>query len=156
LNSKSKRKLAGAKKILKLDSFAIQEDFFADVALIGISSSKAIYSLCALFNEMFNLSFTRFPELDVKIIQSDNEVSFPIYRHEVLLSAANYTLYKLNTEDAKLLPALKNIDYIWLIASEDAFDEANLYLTHLRNVPEIQFASLLEIDKIKNKEYLIL
>lgn len=148
--------MAGAKKILKLDTFAIQEDFFADVVLIGISSSKPVYSLCSIFNQVFNLSFARRPELDVKMIQSGTEQLFPVYRHEVPMCETHYVIYKLSTDEAKLLPALKNIDYIWLISGEDASNDAHLYLTQLRNIPEIQFASLLDAEKIKNIEYLVL
>ncbi len=148
--------MAGAKKILRLDTFAIQEDFFSDVVLIGISSSKPIYSLCSIFNQAFNLSFARRPDLDVKMMQSGNEELFPIYKYEVPMSGAHYILYKLSTDNGKLLPTLKNIDYVWLISGEDALSDANLYLTHLRGVAEIQFASLLDTEKIKNIEYLVL
>lgn len=149
--------MATAKKILKLDTFAIEDDFFENVALIGISSDKAVYTLCHILNQAFQLSFIRKPKLDVTIGKKNNEqYSFAIYQSPVPRSAFCFTLYKLKNDEVHLLPNLRNIDYIWMIASDDAEMTAMRYLKKLRTMPEIQFASLLEKDKIKNIDYLIL
>lgn len=149
--------MATTKKILKLDTFAIEDDFFENVALIGISSDKPIFTLAHIINGAFQLSFSRKPYLDVTIGKKNNEFfSFAVYQSPVPRSAFCYTLYKLKMEEVHLLPSLKNIDYIWMIADDDAEYSAMQYLKLLRKIPEIQFASLLEKDKIKNIEYLIL
>jgi hypothetical protein len=148
--------LATTKKILKLDTIAIEEDFFEDIAIVGISSDKPIYSLCHLLNQTFQLSFVRKPKLDVTIGKKNEEFSFAVYQSNVARTAFCYTIYKLKVDEVSLLPNLKNIDYIWMIANEDAEYTAMQYLKILRKMPEIQFASLLEKDKIKNIEYLIL
>lgn len=148
--------MATTKKILKLDTIAIEEDFFEDIAIVGISSDKPIYSLCHLLNQTFQLSFVRKPKLDVTIGKKNEEFSFAVYQSNVARTAFCYTIYKLKVDEVSLLPNLKNIDYIWMIANEDAEYTAMQYLKILRKMPEIQFASLLEKDKIKNIEYLIL
>lgn len=152
--------MATGKKILKLDTLAIEDNFFEHVALIGISSDKAVYTLCHILNQAFQLSFERKPKLDVTIGKKNQEqFSFAVYQSQVPRSAFSFTLYKLKMEDVYLLPSLKNIDYIWLIMGEDILDAedlAMLYLKKLRNIPEIQFATLLEKEKIKNIEFLIL
>lgn len=148
--------MATAKKILKLDTFAIEEDFFEHKALIGISSDKPIYALCHLLNQAFQLSFSRKPKLDVTIGKKTEQFSFAVYQSPVPRTAYCYTLYKLKVDEVLLLPTLRNIDYIWMIANEDAEYTALQYLKVLRKMPEVQFVSLLEKDKIKNIEYLIL
>ena len=144
------------KNILKLDTLAIEEDFFENIALIGISSEKPAYTLAHNFNQAFQLNFARKPKLDVKIGKKTEEFSFAVYQSPVARSAFCYTLYKLKVDDVHLLPSIRNIDYIWMIADEDAEFAAMNLLQSLRAMPEIQFASLLEKDKIKNIDYLIL
>jgi hypothetical protein len=152
--------LATGKKILKLDTVSIEDTFFENAALVGISSDKPIYTLCHNLNEAFQLSFVRKPLLDVTIGKKNQEqFSFAVYQSHVPRSAFIFTLYKLKVEDILLLPTVKNIDYIWLIMGEDIIDAEDLammYLKKLRSMPEIQFVTLLEKEKIKNIEYLIL
>ncbi|MGC4057208.1 MAG: IPExxxVDY family protein [Chitinophagaceae bacterium] len=148
--------MAAAKKILKLDQFEIEDVFFENAALIGISSDKPIYSLCHFLNQAFLLDFERTTHLDVQIGKKNATYSFAVYQSPVCGSAFVYTLYKLKVEDVLLLPSLKNIDYIWLITDDDPEDRAMHYLRYLRQLPEVQFAGLLEKDKIKNIDYLIL
>lgn len=149
--------MAAAKKILKLDTFAIEDDFFENAALIGISSDKPMYTLAHTLNQAFQLSFSRQPLLDVRIGKKNNEqFSFAVYQNRVPRTAFCYTLYKLKIDEVHLLPSLRNIDYIWLVSGDDPEAIAMDYLRALRTMPEVQFASLLEKDKIKNIEYLIL
>jgi hypothetical protein len=149
--------LATAKKILKLDTFAIEDDFFQNAALIGISCEKPIFTLCHILNQAFQLSFARIPSLDITIGKKNHEqFSFAVYQSLAQNFAYCYTLYKLKIDEIQLLPGLKNIDYIWLVASDDSEFTAMQYLKKLRGIPEIQFVSLMEKDKIKNIEYLIL
>lgn len=152
--------MATAKKILKLDTISLEDDFFDNAALIGISSDKAVFSLCALFNKAFSLRFVRNIQLDVVVGKKNGDTySFAVYQSCVTGTAFIYTFYKLKVEDVHLLPSIKNIDYIWLIRGEDVLDAEDLamvYLKQLQSMPEIQFATLLEKDKIKNVDYLIL
>jgi hypothetical protein len=152
--------LATAKKILKLDTLSIEDDFFENAALIGISTDKPAYSLCHLLNESFQLSFQRKPKLDVTIGKKNQQAfTFAVYQSHVPRCAFTFTFYKLKVDDIHLLPSIKNIDYIWLVRGEDvldAEDAAMLYLKKLRLMPEIQFTTLLEKEKIKNIDFLIL
>lgn len=158
--TKCRTKLATAKKILKLDTISLEDDFFENAALLGITSDKPIYSLCHLLNVSFNLAFKRTPNLDVRIgKKNQQQFSFPVYQSTVPRSAFCFTLYKLKIDQIQLLPTLGNIDYIWLVAGEDALDAddiAMLYLSKLRLIKEVQFATLLEKERIKNIEFLIL
>jgi hypothetical protein len=160
LLNKCRTILATAKKILKLDTLTIEDNFFENAALVGIASDKPIYSLCHLLNESFQLSFARKPLLDVQIgKKNQQQFSFAVYQSPVPKSVFTFTLYKLKIEDILLLPTVKNIDYIWLILGEDLMDAEDLamvYLKKLRAMPEIQFATLLEKEKIKNIEYLVI
>ena len=148
--------MAAAKKILKLDQFEIEDVFFENAALIGISSDKPMYSLCHALNKALSLNFERTYQLDVQIGKKNRTYSFAVYQSAVCGSAFVYTLYKLKVEETLLLPSLKNIDYIWMVTDDDPEERALYYLRYLRQLPEVQFAGLLEKEKIKNIEYLIL
>lgn len=148
--------MAAAKKILKLDQFEIEDVFFENAALVGISSDKPMYSLCHALNQAFALDFERTHHLDVQIGKKNGTYSFAVYQSSVCGSAFVYTLYKLKVEETLLLPSLKNIDYIWMVTDDDPEERAMHYLRYLRQLPSVQFAGLLEKEKIKNIEYLIL
>jgi len=148
--------LAAIKKIFKLASADIHEEFFGQAALIGMASSRQIYSLCNQFNRAFDMQFTRVPYMDIRIMRNKEEFIFPVYCHMVPDTEYHYYLYKLRLEEANLLPALRNIDYIWLVNGDTPQDDASRLITQLRTFPDIQFVSLLQADKLKDAENLIL
>jgi hypothetical protein len=148
--------LAAIKKIFKLASADIHEEFFGQAALIGMASSKQVYNLCNQFNRAFDIHFIRVPHMDIRVLRNKETYLFPVYCHTVPDTGYHYYLYKLRLEEGNLLPGLRNIDYIWLINSDTPQDEAQRFLGELRAFADIQFVSLLQADKIKDAENLIL
>ncbi len=144
------------KNFLKLDILQIEDYFFENVVLLGISSDKPIYTLCHFINEVCSLQFERQPHLDIEIGKKKEAFKFAIYQSRVPNTDEVFTFYKLRNGDVHLLPSIKNVDYIWMINGDDAEESAAKYLTALREMPEVQFATLLDKDKINNIEYLIL
>lgn len=150
--------MAGGKKItLKFDNVSVENSFFENVALIGMTSNKAIYSVCHMLNHAFQLDFHRTPYLDITIGVKKEQFTFAVYKSYIPDTEDCYTLYKLKSGNINLLPGLKNIDYIWSVRCEsDCEHIARSYIKALRSLPDIQFVSLLEKDKVKNLDYLIL
>jgi hypothetical protein len=100
--------LATAKKILKLDTLSIEDDFFENAALIGISTDKPAYSLCHLLNDSFLLSFQRKPKLDVTIGKKNQQAfTFAVYQSHVPRCAFTFTFPRI---------FLRSI-FLWLITN---------------------------------------
>lgn len=136
---------------LVLDMAAMQEDFFADSALIGIASALPVYRFSWLLNRKFGLNFTREADLDV-VVQSGkgNQHYFPVYQYCLPLNGYKHLLYRLKSDKETLLPEVKQLDYLWMIQSSAADQEAHEVIQHLRNIGEIQLAQLLSHDRLKN------
>jgi hypothetical protein len=148
---------------LTLNIEEMQQDFFEDACLIGISSPSPIYRLCWLINHSFDLEFVREPELDVCVKtrrigwDTDEEIDqyFPIYQYNVPLTGSRYLLYKLKVERDTLLPEVKNMDYLWMIRSSNPQVDADQFAGQLRRLPEIQMAQVLQPQQLKNRDYLL-
>ena len=140
-----------------LDVVAMQEDFFADTSFVGLASPLPLYKLCWLINRLFDIQFTRDPDLDIcSQISKDQQQFFPIYTHMAPLSGTSHHLYTLKLNNYSLLPEIKQLDYLWTIQSTSFEADALSVSQSLRNVPEIQLAQILYPDKLKNLSYLIL
>ena len=139
-----------------LDMAAMQEDFFADSALIGIASTLPSYRFCWLLNERFALNLAREAELDI-VLQTGkgNQHFFPVYQYCLPLNGYRHLLYRLRSDKETLLPEIKQLDYLWMIQSNDAEEDASNVTQHLRNIPDVQLAQVLSHDRLKNLNSLL-
>jgi hypothetical protein len=141
---------------LVLDMAAMQEDFFSDSALIGIVSALPVYRFSWLLNRKFGLRFEREADLDV-IVQTGKgkQYYFPVYQYCLPLNGYKHLLYKLKSDKETLLPEVKQLDYMWMIQSSTADNEAYEIIQHLRNINDIQLAQILSHDRLKNLSSLL-
>ncbi|MEI8279361.1 MAG: IPExxxVDY family protein [Bacteroidota bacterium] len=140
-----------------LDMAAMQEDFFADTALVGIVSSLPIYKLCWMLNHRFDTQFVRDMDLDVCLDENAEQKNyFPIYSYCTPLNGSRYLIYKLKNNKESLLPEIKQMDYLWLIQSNASEEEALVISQYLRDIPDIQMAQILTVDKLKNINCLLI
>src|SRR4051812_42346430 len=108
-----------------LDMSAMQDNFFADAAMIGIVSAMPAYRLCWMLNERFDINFVREPEQDIMMKKKNVSYCFPIYQYDLPNSGHKYLLYKLKNGKETLLPETKQLDYLWLLQTGDP--EADAY-----------------------------
>jgi hypothetical protein len=135
---------------LMLDTAAMEEDFFADSALIGIGSALPGYKLCWLLNNHFSTNFTRQPELDIELKKKANKVYFAVYQYCVPLNGCTHLLYKVKNEKETIMPEAKQLDYIWLIQNYTIEEDAAMIAQLLRTLPDIQLAQQLDPEKMKS------
>lgn len=141
---------------LILDMEAMEEDFFSDCALIGIVSALPAYKLCWKLNNTLDTNFVREPELDILVQKNKtNQHYFPIYQYAIPLSGCRHLMYKLKSDKEALLPEVKQLDYLWMIQSSTAEHEAHIAAQQLRDIPDIQLAQIIDIDKLKNLSNLL-
>lgn len=143
-------------KKLTLNIAAMQEEFFQDAALIGIVSPIPAYRFCWMLNQRFDMNFMREPELDVCLQATPEKQSFfPIYQYHIPLNGSRYLLYKLKARDESLLPEVKQLDYLWMIQSNHAEDDAWAFTQYLREIPEVQMAQVITPEQLRNKNHLL-
>lgn len=139
-----------------LNTDAMQEEFFADTALIGIASTLPGYQFCWTLNKQMDTNFVREPEMDVCLQSGKTKQHyFPIYVYCLPTNGMKYFLYKLKSDKEALLPEVKQLDYLWMVQSNSPEHDAQEIVNHLRDLPEVQLAQVLATDKLKNLNHLI-
>ncbi len=134
----------------------VQEAFFSDTVLVGLASRLSATSLCSLLNLSFGIRFVRQPDLDKSIVKADSGTYyFPGYEYCLPLSDERYILYRLKSREEYLLPELKQLDFIWMVQGGNAARTAQELVQHLRGMPDIQLAQILDTGKLKNRNFLI-
>ena len=139
-----------------LDIDAMQEDFFAGTAMIGIVNAMQGYRFCWMINKHFDHNFCRDPELDISLQKKDSRFCFPVYTYEMPNSSHRYVIYKLKNGNEALLPEIRQLDYLWLIQTADPEHDAAAIISELKNLPDIQLARALISGELKNVKNLIM
>ena len=141
-----------AKLILDMD--AMEENFFADTALIGIVSSLPSHRFCAILNRQLDTDFKRNPKSD-PLISKDEEYYFHFYEYILPLNGGRYAIYQLRNGKEVLLPEVKQLDYLMLVECAGPDTEADKLLSLLRNMRDIQLAQIIPADRLKNSSHLL-
>lgn len=135
----------------------MQEDFFTDTILIGISCSIPVYRFCWMLNRNFDLSFCREHDLDIRIAAPEGHtLFFPVYQYSVPLNGNRHLLYKLKTASVTLLPEIKQLDFLWLIQGISADKDAATMIALLKEISGVQLVRQLYVGQLKHPEYLLL
>jgi hypothetical protein len=140
---------------LVLDMAAMQEDFFADSAMIGIVTALPGYHFCWLLNKHFDINFARDPDQNISLQKKDNYYYFPIYQYNFPGSSHKYLLYMLKSGNETLLPETKQLDFLWLIQTASPEDDADEIVAELRNIPGVQLAQILVPEQLKSLSNLL-
>lgn len=145
-----------AKLVLNME--AVQDDFFADTALLGIGSATAGHRFCWAVNQYLGYNFTRTPDADILYTKKKNEEpqNYAVYTCEIDHSGCRHVIYKVKTNNESLLPELKELDYLWLIQSQTAEQQARDIVSYLRVMPDVLLAQVLSADRLKSINHLLL
>lgn len=140
---------------LVLDTSAMQDDFFADTAMIGIGTAQQGYRFCWILNRHFDINFIRDPEQNICLQKKDSTYYFPIYEYILPNSSHKYLLYKLKNGNESLLPETRQLDYLWLIQTATPEEDAQRIARELRNIPDVQLAQILDSEQLKSLNNLL-
>lgn len=134
----------------------MQEDFFADAALIGIVSPVPAYQFCWLLNQHFDMDFVRDAEHDICLQSKGNKQHyFAVYQYAAPLNGPKYVLYRLKSDKQTLLPEAKGLDYLWMVQSTCPDNHAEHLAELLRNMPQVQLAQMINPGQLKNLNHLL-
>jgi hypothetical protein len=139
-----------------LNTADMQEDFFADAALIGIASPVPAYRFCWMLNQHFDMDFVRDAEHDI-CMQTNKEQQhyFAVYQYSAPLNGPKYILYKLRNNKQNLLPEAKGLDFLWMVQSSCPDNHAEEIASLLRTMPEVQLAQMIAPEKLKHLNHLL-
>lgn len=135
----------------------MEDDFFYDSSFIGIGCPLPSYRLCTMLNQSLGLVLRRKAEHDICIKKKGKQdLYFPLYCYDVPLNGTKHIFYQLKVDNARLLPELKQLDYLWKIQSTAPEQDAADFVQLLRNITDVQLAQIIAPDHLVNIKNLLL
>jgi hypothetical protein len=131
---------------------AIEEDY----CLLGLVSDEPDYRLCWIINHQLDLDFRKTDDLILSHAKSGQEQLFPLFVFEDEGTMTTYRIIKNRTADGYFLEELKNLDYLVHIQGELLSNQINAFLETTNALDAVRFCVPVELQKIKNRERLLL
>lgn len=141
---------------LRLDVQSLNDDFFKDTHLLGVTAHIRNYRFCWMINTFMEFDFRLNPDMEIYLKKNQKDYFFNIYEsHEPDRELTHY-LYQNFSEGEYLVPELRQMDYFWLMKGDWVEPETvQFILSLLRSLRGVQMATELDASRIKRPENLI-
>lgn len=137
---------------LRLDVDELNDDFFEDTRLLGITATMKNYQFCMQLNNMLGYDFRLNPEIEIHLKKKNRSYYFSIYQYKEPNTSLVHYLYQNQFDGEYLLPEFKHMDFLWLMKYEYVDDEkCNWIRQTVRNLSGVQMIVELTNEQIKNK-----
>ncbi len=142
---------------LLLNTDGIEEDFFTGTRLLGIISQLKGYRFCWQVNAQLQYDFRLMTDAEVQTRKKNRNYFFQVYQYQEPGYQMVHSIYENQYEGEYLVAELKHFDFLWLIKA-DIIPEENItdLQQNLKTISGLQLVTELQLEKIKNKENLIL
>lgn len=139
-----------SKLVLNIEE--LNNDFFEDTRLLGITASVKNYRFCWYLNNGMGFDFRLNPEIEIQLIKKQRKYFFNIYQFQEPNSFLFHYLYHNHFDGEYLLPEFKHIDFLWLMKGDWVDDEkCNWIKQSIKNIAGVQLVAELTNEQIKNK-----
>lgn len=121
----------------------------------GLVSSLKEFKLAWEINEKFNIELARQPELKLSFI---NTADLVISKYEYSNDVSSIKVLKnraLNNQGSYLIPELTRFDYFILVNEPEFYGGQVDFLDNLKSLAGIDFAVIIETEKLKSKDNFI-
>lgn len=137
---------------LLLDIDSLNNDFFEDTRLLGITAPIKNYKFCWQLNNLLGYSFRLNPEIEIHLRRKNRNYYFSVYESLEQNSFLVHYLYHNHFDGEYLLPEFKHMDFLWLMKG-DVIDpeKCDKIKQSIRGIGGVQMVAELTNEKIKNK-----
>ncbi len=137
---------------LRLDVDELNDDFFEDTRLLGITATVKNYQFCMQLNNMLGYDFRLNPEIEIHLKKKGRNYYFSIYQYAEPNTPLIHYLYQNQFDGEYLLPEFKHMDFLWLMKYDYVDeDKYNWIKQTIRNLNGVQMIVELTNEQIKNK-----
>jgi len=137
---------------LRLDVDELNDDFFEDTRLLGITATVKNYQFCMQLNNMLGYDFRLNPEIEIHLKKKNRNYYFSIYQYSEPNTPLIHYLYQNQFDGEYLLPEFKHMDFLWLMKYDYVDeDKCNWIKQTIRNLNGVQMIVELTNEQIKNK-----
>ncbi|HCL05665.1 MAG TPA: IPExxxVDY family protein [Chitinophagaceae bacterium] len=137
---------------LRLNIEELNEDFFDDTRLLGITAPVKNYQFCLQLNNLLGYQFRLNPGLEIHLRRKERSYYFSIYESKEPNSFLVHYLYHNQFDGEYLLPEFKHMDFLWLMKGDLVDDvKCNWIKQSVKNLAGVQLVAELTNEQIKNK-----
>jgi hypothetical protein len=137
---------------LRLDIDLLNEDFFEDSRLLGITAPLKNYQFCWQLNNLAGFNFRLNSDIEIHLKKKERSYYFGIYQSQELNSFLVHYLYHNQFDGEYLLPEFKHMDFLWLMKGDFVDeDKCNWIKQAIKNIAGVQLVVELTNEQIKNK-----
>ena len=139
-------------KKLLLDVDELNDDFFDETRLLGITATVKNYQFCMQLNNILGYDFRLNPEIEIHLKKKNRNYYFSIYQYCEPNTPLIHYLYQNQFDGEYLLPEFKHMDFLWLMKYDFVDDEKCSWIRQaIRNLNGVQMITELTNEQIKNK-----
>ncbi len=137
---------------LKLDIDLLNEDFFEETRLLGITAPLKNFQFCWQLNNLIGFDFRLNSENEIHLKKKDRSYYFNIYQSQEPNSFLIHYLYHNQCDGEYLLPEFKHMDFLWLMKGDLVDDEkCNWIKNAIKSINGVQLVAELTNEQIKTK-----
>ena len=137
---------------LRLNVDELNEDFFEDTRLLGITAPLKSYQFCWHLNNLLGYEFRLNPEIEVHLRKKERSYFFPVYQSPEQNSFLQHYVYHNQFDGEYLLPEFRHMDFLWLMKGDLVDDDkCNWIRQAINNISGVQLVVELTNEQIKNK-----
>ncbi len=137
---------------LRLNIEELNEDFFEDTRLLGITAPLKNYQVCLQLNHLLGYDFRVNPGIEVHLKKKDRSYYFTVYESREPNSFLTHYLYHNQFDGEYLLPEFRHMDFLWLMKGDWVDDEkCNWIKQSVKNLNGVQLVAELTNEQIRNK-----
>ena len=137
---------------LKLDIDLLNEDFFEDTRLLGITAPLKNFQFCWQLNNLIGFDFRLNTDIEIHLKKKDRSYYFNIYQSQEPNSFLIHYLYHNQCDGEYLLPEFKHMDFLWLMKGDLVDEEkCNWIKQAIKSISGVQLVAELTNEQIKTK-----
>ena len=137
---------------LRLNVDELNEDFFEDTRLLGITAPIKSYQFCWHLNNLLGYQFRLNTDIEIHLRKKERSYYFSVYESIVPNSFLSHYVYHNQYDGEYLLPEFRHMDFLWLMKGDFVDDEKCTWIKQtINNIAGVQLVVELTNEQIKNK-----
>lgn len=137
---------------LRLDVEELNDDFFEDTRLLGITAPVKNYQFCLQLNNQLGYHFRLNNDIEIHLRKKERSYYFSVYQSPEPNSFLVHYLYHNHCDGEYLLPEFKHMDFLWLMKGDLVDAEKSEWIKQsVRNINGVQLVAELTNEQIRNK-----
>ena len=137
---------------LRLNIETLNDDFFEETRLLGITAPVKNYQFCWQLNNLLGFNFRLNNDIEISLRKNNRNYHFSIYQSQEPNSFLNHYLYHNHCDGEYLLPEFKHMDFLWLMKDDTVDDDKCTWIRQaIKTITGVQLVAELTNEQIKTK-----